>query len=190
MRNRLNTFIKIVENGSYSKAARLLYLSQPALTQQIRALESELGFELFDHQKKGTLTLTPAGERFYRHACRIQEQYQRAVEECRGLTRAKATELKIGVDFRDASLLPPELFTRFSKQCPGVRVSIKQDIWERLTERLTAGDLNACLYNEPTRIPDGFCYDYVTSVPCSVVMSKKHRLAKRSSLQPAELASS
>jgi len=62
--NQLRAFLKVVELRSFTKAAEALYFSQPAVTQQIQALEREVGERLFERQGR-RVTLTPAGEAFY-----------------------------------------------------------------------------------------------------------------------------
>ena len=66
----LDGFVKIVEMDSFSAAAEALYLSQSALSQQIRTLEGQLQFELFQHVPRRVI-LTPAGRDFYPKASRL-----------------------------------------------------------------------------------------------------------------------
>ncbi len=73
-------FTKIAELGSFSLAADSLYISQSALSQQIRRLEQELGFELFDHSQR-RVVLTAAGERFRIRAEQLLAMYDEAKEE-------------------------------------------------------------------------------------------------------------
>ena len=74
----LEGFVKIVELNSYSAAAEALYLSQSALSQQIRTLEGQLGVELFQHVPRKVL-LTPAGVDFYPRAKQMVALYNDAV---------------------------------------------------------------------------------------------------------------
>lgn len=78
----LEGFVKIVELNSYSAAAEALYLSQSALSQQIRTLEGQLGFELFQHVPRKVL-LTPAGLDFYPRAKQLVALYSDAVRHAR-----------------------------------------------------------------------------------------------------------
>ena len=74
----LEGFVKIVEMDSFSAAAEALYLSQSALSQQIRTLEGQLQFELFQHVPRRVI-LTPAGRDFYPKAKQLTALYQEAV---------------------------------------------------------------------------------------------------------------
>ena len=73
---KICAFLTVVDEGSFTAAARRLGISQPAISAQIASLESSLGFPLF--QRGRTLTLTPEGESFLPYACRIQAAYDLA----------------------------------------------------------------------------------------------------------------
>ena len=80
----LEGFVKIVELNSFSAAAEALYLSQSALSQQIRTLEGQLQFELFQHIPR-RMVLTPAGQDFYPKAKQLVALYQQAVRHARAV---------------------------------------------------------------------------------------------------------
>lgn len=80
----LEGFVKIVELNSFSAAAEALYLSQSALSQQIRTLEGQLQFELFQHLPR-RVVLTPAGRDFYPKAKQLVALYQQAVRHARAV---------------------------------------------------------------------------------------------------------
>ena len=80
----LEGFVKIVELNSFSAAAEALYLSQSALSQQIRTLEGQLQFELFQHVPR-RVVLTPAGQDFYPKAKQLVALYQEAVRRARAV---------------------------------------------------------------------------------------------------------
>ena len=104
----LEGFVKIVELNSYSAAAEALYLSQSALSQQIRTLEGQLGFELFQHVPRKVL-LTPAGQDFYPRAKQIMELYREAVRHGRAVKQQAnppARHLELGVCHAAVRMLP------------------------------------------------------------------------------------
>ncbi len=80
----LEGFVKIVEMNSFSAAAEALYISQSALSQQIRTLEGQLRFELFQHVPR-RVVLTPAGQDFYPKAKQLVALYQQAVRHARAV---------------------------------------------------------------------------------------------------------
>ncbi|NCB25343.1 MAG: LysR family transcriptional regulator [Bacteroidia bacterium] len=85
---KLLGFTRIVETKSYYAAADSLYISQSALSQQIKLLEQQLGFELFDHKSRQA-KLTDAGEAFYPKAVQLMTMYQDAVNEGLYISRAE-----------------------------------------------------------------------------------------------------
>lgn len=89
----INSFVKIVEVGSFTRAAEELYTSQSALSQQIRTLEAQLGFALFDHSVH-RVSLTEAGKLFYPRARQMIALYDSAVMEAKFISRMSATGKK------------------------------------------------------------------------------------------------
>ena len=89
----LEGFVRIVELNSFSAAADALYLSQSALSQQIRTLEGQLQFELFQHVPR-KVVLTPEGQDFYPRAKRMLAFYQEAVAHARSLKQKKAPPVR------------------------------------------------------------------------------------------------
>jgi len=79
---QLRYFVTVADEGGLRRAAARLHVSQPPLTRQIRALEDELGVELFQRSARG-VRLRPQGEVFLRHAREILLQLDRAVEATR-----------------------------------------------------------------------------------------------------------
>ena len=92
----LEGFVKIVEMDSFSAAAEALYLSQSALSQQIRTLEGQLQFELFQHVPRRVI-LTPAGRDFYPKAKQLVALYQQAVCHARAVQQQENPPERQGV---------------------------------------------------------------------------------------------
>jgi len=90
--NQLKGFSAIVEKQNFTIAAESLYISQSALSQQMQALERELGFALFDRGSRRTV-LTEAGRSFYQNAIKMQELYLHAVSEGQQLQRMRQEHL-------------------------------------------------------------------------------------------------
>lgn len=137
--NALQSFVKIVELESFSEAADALFVSQSALSQQIRALEKQLKVELFRHTRRQVI-LTPAGREFYPKARQILALYQEAV------LQAQAVELQehppkrhILIGFQNVALemLGYDLFaateTLSARYSPLMhRCANRKDIWRSL----------------------------------------------------------
>lgn len=90
---QLMGFLTIVEKKSFTAAAEAMYISQSALSQQIRHLERQLGFALFDRSTRQP-TLTEAGRSFYERAREIQHLYDRAVAEGKQIQHLSQQHIK------------------------------------------------------------------------------------------------
>ena len=93
---QLQYFTAVVENGTISEAARKLHISQPPLSTQIKALESECGVTLFERGARH-ITLTEAGRLLYRHAVQILSLEKAAEAEMQNLRTGKQGSIRIGL---------------------------------------------------------------------------------------------
>lgn len=135
----LEGFVKIVELNSFSAAAEALYLSQSALSQQIRTLEGQLQFELFQHVPR-RVVLTPAGWDFYPRAKQLLELYDDAVHHAQAVklnANPPKRHLLIGHQNMPLQMLGFDLFavteklsTRFSPLM--YSCASRKDIWRAL----------------------------------------------------------
>lgn len=135
----LEGFVRIVELNSFSAAADALYLSQSALSQQIRTLEGQLQFELFQHVPR-KVVLTPEGQDFYPKAKQMIALYQEAVAHARALKQKAAPPLKhllIGGCHTSMQMFGFDLFALTSDLClqytPILRgCANRSDVWRSL----------------------------------------------------------
>ena len=88
-------FITVAEKGSISEAARLLFLTQPALSREIHALEVELGFHLFERTKSGVV-LTKMGQSYYEDVKKIYLIEEDAIKKARALAYQEERAIRIG----------------------------------------------------------------------------------------------
>lgn len=91
--HQLQSFLAVAEKQSFTAAADILYISQSALSQQIRQLEHQLGFQLFDRSTR-QVTLTEAGRSFYRNAQQLQALYAHALSEGQQLQQLSSCHFK------------------------------------------------------------------------------------------------
>ena len=92
---RLPVFLSAAENLNFTKAAEEQCISQTAVSQQIKLLEQELGYALFVRGKRG-VSLTPAGEVFYRQCKQLMIRYNDAAVQGKKIAIGNATDLRIG----------------------------------------------------------------------------------------------
>jgi DNA-binding transcriptional LysR family regulator len=124
---RLQTFVAVVEQGTVSKAAELLNITQPALSRQISGLEAELGFKLFERVGR-RLLLTARGEQLLGD-CRSLVAHGRSVEErAQALQRGEIRVLKVVASALTIEGAFPTFLTHYASCVPGVRlVLIEED---------------------------------------------------------------
>jgi DNA-binding transcriptional LysR family regulator len=122
--NHLALFLAVAEEGSVSRGAARLHVSQPAVSKQITEFESSLGVRLFDRIPKG-VRLTEAGELLLDHARRlfaVEADAERAISELKGLERGR---LSLGASTTIGSYLLPNSLARFHRQHPSVEVEMR-----------------------------------------------------------------
>lgn len=95
MLRQIRYFQAVVRNNSFSEAAEECHISQSAISQQIKALETELGFSLLE-RKNRKFALTPAGEHFYRKSLILLADYEQICSEAAKIARGDEVILRIG----------------------------------------------------------------------------------------------
>jgi DNA-binding transcriptional LysR family regulator len=121
---RLRVFQAVAEAGSFSRAARALYLSQPAVTQRIQALEAELGVPLFDRLGRHT-ALTPAGASLAQHVPPIMGLVRAAELAAREAGGEASRTLRLGVSETLATYVLPPLLRELQRRLPRIELRLK-----------------------------------------------------------------
>jgi|SRR5882757_655191 len=119
----LRYFVTVAELGSFSRAARSLYVSQSAISEQIADMEREIGVPLFHRSARNT-TLTPAGTVFLPEAKGVLAAAAQAVEKVQRAQRGEVGTLRIGFFAGGVGVNFPTIIRRFRKQHAGVRLSL------------------------------------------------------------------
>lgn len=120
---QLASFIKVADSGSFSKAAESMYISAPAIIQQINLLEASCGFKLFIRSNHG-VRLTPAGRSLYEDAKTIVKLSQDALTRARQLAEVSETTVRIGTSLLYKCRLLPTLWTQISEKYPELKIEI------------------------------------------------------------------
>ena len=132
--NKLETLIAVSETGSFTKAAQLLHLTQPAVSQHIKALEIELGIKMFNRTETG-LKPTPEGIIAIRYAKRVKSLYQ--VERQRiSDSKTNMFSLVVGITHTAESSTVGEALAHYAYETPGLRITIISDGINKLYEKL------------------------------------------------------
>jgi len=149
---QLRSFLRVADAGTITRAAELLYLTQPAVTQHIRALERELGAPLFERLGRG-MRLTAAG--------RILREYARkslaALEECRlvlGEWQSGETgQLTLGAGVTTSIFYLPKWLRLFKEAHPGVELIVRTGSSREIASLLLESEVDLGLITSPTDHP-------------------------------------
>lgn len=193
----LRYFLAIVDAGGFTAAARQLHLAQPALSQQLRALEDELGVKLIERGAR-TRGLTEAGAQFAVHARRILLEAEAAVEQMAAHAGARRGTVRFGSALQSLTEgRLPRLLAEFHRRHPDVRVAFREAHTAPLLDDLAAGQLDLALIHlggsdgaAPRASRDGasLAIESLYREPLVVVVGPRHRLAGRAAVRLAELA--
>ena len=186
--HQLRYFVAVVREGTFTKAAQRLYITQPSLSEQIRKLETELGSPLFRRLGR-RLALTSAGESLLPHAEKVMLEVEEArarVQEVRGLRRGR---LSIGVLPSAAARLLPRFVAEFRRHHPGVEVVLREESDSAEFEQLVHdGVLDLAIVRLPPARRTDLEVEVLVREPLVLVAPPGHRLADRRSVTLADLA--
>lgn len=141
---QLQYFVAVAEQGSVTRAAQNLSISQSSVTEALKELESDLGVELFDRHPRG-LSITHNGHQFLRHATKILATVSDARTSFSGQQNAGGGTLNIGVTSLVAGYVLSDLLARYRRACPGVEVSAIEDNGGYLEHLLVGGELDVAV---------------------------------------------
>lgn len=187
---QLDAFIKVADSGSFSKAAEAMYISAPAIIQQINLLEAGCGFKLFVRSNHG-VKLTPAGQSLYEDAKTIIRLSQDALNKARRLAESSETTVRIGTSLLYKCRLLPDLWTRISEKHPELKIEILS-----MTEYQNRGEVFKSLGIEFDLFEgiygstgwDGLCqFLELDRTPVCCAVAKNHRLAGMKKLTMQDL---
>ena len=152
---QLRYFVRIVDLGSFSKAAADLYVAQPALSRTIGALEAELKVALLVRTVRGVLP-TEAGKALYGQAQAMLRQAGRIAEEVRSAGAVPEGTVAVGLPFSASNILAPALLAAVREKLPKVKLGITEAVSGVLEDELAAGRLDlSVLYERERRAARG-----------------------------------
>lgn len=149
---RLHAFVKIVDIGSLTRAAAILHIAQPALSQQIVALESHFGKQLLVRSKRG-VTPTEAGKALYRHATVMLRQLDQAQTDIASTGTTIAGQVNVGLaPLSTATTLALPLLKVVRERYPGIVLQINENIGGVISEMIMTGKMDLAFIYDPGTI--------------------------------------
>jgi len=149
---QLEYFVHVAELGSFSKAALVLDIAQPALSRQVRALEIDLRETLLLRNGRGVV-LTDAGQRLYEHGINILQAVAQAREDMGASRDAPVGRVTIGVPPTIGRQLTLPLIDGFKRRLPGARLAIVEGLSTHIVEWITTGRVDVGLLYNPEAQP-------------------------------------
>ena len=180
--HQLSHFVTVAQHRSFTKASNYLYMSQPAISHSISALEKELNIKLFTRHK-GVVTLTFAGELFLPDALKILNTTEDAKARMQALSLGKTGELKIGYVSVPIVDYFSDCFVSFMEKYPNIMTHYNNYNSNELPKMLASRELDiAFVRQQPIPADSEVLWRYLYTDPFYVALSPKHRFANMKKL--------
>lgn len=185
---QIRYFCAVVEAGSATLAAQVLFVAPTAISMQLGQLEEHLGGELFDRSRR-PMELTSLGKYFYPRAKELLSHAGRLDDEARGIASGKRGWLGIGFVRSTTFTVLPTAVRKFRESCPEVHLDLIEVLSEYQPEQLRRGriDLGISRFIGPIKHSDDLNYTLMLEEPFVAVVPIGHPLAKQKSVSAAEL---
>ena len=183
---QLRYALSVYKERSFTKAAKRLNISQSAVSEQVKLLEEEIGFDLFRRTSRG-IEATDRGRTFLYESERVIGDLLSLSDTARRLRGAPLDTLTIGMGSGMAQIFIPRMFADLKNNLPGVRLEIltapTKNIFNELhEEKLDAG---IAIESDPDRLPAGLVFDRLIDAEMALITHPKHALAR--SKQPVDI---
>lgn len=182
---RLVVFRAVAEHLSFRKAAEELYLTQPAVSLQIKALEEDLATLLFDRSGPQA-RLTPAGEALLKYARRSSDLLLKAKQEIAELTGEYAGILSVGASTTIAQYVIPRLIAEFCHLNPRIRPALISGNTEKIVKAVELQKVQLGFIEGPPRSREVRCEPFLND-ELVLIVPAAHEWSERESVQPNEL---
>jgi LysR family transcriptional regulator, transcription activator of glutamate synthase operon len=185
---QLRYLVALAEEGSFTRAAESVHIAQPAVSQQIRRLEEELGIALVERTTR-RVALTDAGELLVVRARRILAELEAAETELQSLSGMYAGHVTIGAMHTMGPVDLSLALALFSERHPNVHFTVREQSSEEMAEMLRVDELDLAFLSVTERIESrGLGLHQLVSEELVVLLPRSHRLGKRKQVRMAELA--
>jgi len=184
---QLEIFRAVMDAGSATAAARVLDLSQPAVSQQLAQLEEELGLDLFARER-GRLVPTSQATALYGEVALAFEGVDRVLSLVNRMRAHNTGALTIAVPYSFCESLLPRILARLTKGRPQLRYAIEQNSYENILIMVSKRQADVGIVKEPVEHPGVSTLPLIDTV-AACAMPRDHRFAKLAKITPEHLAS-
>ncbi|MBQ7477511.1 MAG: LysR family transcriptional regulator [Selenomonadaceae bacterium] len=183
---QIDCILELAQCLNFNRAAENLFISQPTLTYQIKNVEEEIGFRIFERSGKGA-ALTPAGSQFVSSLRSIHGQLQAAIEQGQNFSAKYAESIRIALPIRSSIYFLPHAIDEFSRLHPAVSIVPSFD-WQDGQESFLRGeqDLTFAMEHTMKRVPDVICHHLFDS-RIYLITGRSDSLTKKPLVTPSDL---
>ncbi len=182
----LRYFLVVAEELHFGRAAKRLHLAQPGLSQQIQALERELGVELLDRNNR-RVQLTAAGQVFFEEGRRAMAQVERAVDRAQRAGRGEVGHLSLGAAESATYSILPRVLREYGRRYPEVNLAVREQQSPALVESLRRGEIDVAIVRTPVET-QGLEAMILREESMAVVLPEGHPLAAEKAVAISALA--
>lgn len=186
MLRQIKYFQAVVRCGSFTEAAEECYISQSAVSQQIKALEKELGVRLLERQNR-RFTVTPAGEYFYKKSLSLTADFDKLCMETAKIAHNDKPRLMVGYLKGYSSREFQQAVAEFAERYPDTAIDIMNGNHEELYEELRFGRVDLVLNDQRRAFSDEYVNVVLATAECCIEISGRSSVAEKSSVNAEEL---
>lgn len=177
MIRQMRYYIAVVENGSFSEAAEACHISQSAISQQVKALEDELGTALLlRHGRR--FELTPAGRFFYLRARRQVSEMDSIIREVRRIGKGEYERLRVGVLTGFSGRVMRSAVHDFVSGHPNAQVTLLSGTHEDIFRKIVAGELDLVVNDQRRALASHFVNEELGDQPLYALLAQDSPLAR------------
>jgi len=186
MYKQLEYFIKVVELNSFTKAAEQMFISQSAISQQVKLLEEQLGVELLE-RKNRSFSLTHAGQYLYREGKLLLSNTNELINKTKEIANVKQN-LRIGYlrNIDDSILF--EALIELSKRRKNLTISVVKGTHDELYDNLVGGESNLCLNDQRREFNQEYENNILKELNLYALVSENNPIAKKDRVDMDELS--
>ncbi len=185
---QIKYFLAVVNCKSFTEAAEQCYITQSAISQQIKSLEQELGVRLIQRGKR-KFALTPEGDYFYRNCLLLTKDFEDLKNKTKQISRLKANKLRIGLLNNYAGSEPLDAASALLAKYPGMSLELVNGTHDDLCKMLAQDKIDLAINDLRHAVNNDYVCCQLTSVPCYIAVSLQSPLCSLPSVTSDDLHS-
>lgn len=186
MLKQIKYFQAVVRKRNFTEAAEECFISQSAISQQLQALEKELGVKLIVREKR-KFEITPAGEYFYKKSLALMDSFEELCKETKQIAKVEQKELSIGYLKSYGGNEVQQAVLEFSNEYPNMPVRIEAGNHEELYRHLRDGKLDVILSDQRRAFSEDYINLVLRQADCFIEVDRRNPIAQKETVTTGEL---